>query len=463
MFKPEVYAHRRHALRYEVKSGIIILPGNVEAAFNYPSNTYHYRQDSAFSYFFGINQPGLAGIINLETGKDYLFGNDVDMDDIIWMGPQPTIADRGKLVAVDITAPLSDFARMIKEAIEEKNPVHFLPPYRAETKIMLSEILGIAPAELKAAASLELIKGVIKLRSVKSDEEIVEIEKMVDVAGIMHTTAMKMAHPGIREQEIAGTIEGIALAKAGPVSFPVILSMDGQTLHNHNHGNILAEGRMMVVDAGCESEETLYSSDITRTMPVGGKFNPRQKEIYEIVLKANMDAIAAIKPGVSYREIHLLAAKVIANGLKDAGLMKGDVDEAVKQGAHALFFPHGLGHMMGMDVHDLEGLGENYVGYDDEIVRSEQFGTAFLRLGRKLQAGFVLTVEPGIYFIPALIDQWKAEGKFTEFINFDKVETYKDFGGIRIEDDVLVTDSGHRVLGKPIPKTVAEIEKIMAR
>ncbi|MBV2245765.1 MAG: aminopeptidase P family protein [Lentimicrobium sp.] len=463
MFKPEIYAHRRHALRYEVKSGIIILPGNVEAAFNYPANTYHYRQDSAFSYFFGINQPSLAGIINLDNGKDYLFGNDVDMDDIIWMGPQPTIAERGKLAGVDITLPLKEFAGMIKEAIEEKRQVHFLPPYRAETKIMLSEILGMAPAELKAAASLELIKGVIKLRSVKTDEEIAEIEKMVDVAGIMHTTAMKMAHPGIKEQEIAGTIEGIALAKAGPVSFPVILSMDGQTLHNHNHGNVLTEGRMMVVDAGCESEETLYSSDITRTVPVGGRFSPRQKEIYEIVLKANLEAIAAIKPGIPYRDIHLLAARVIANGLKHAGLMKGDVDEAVKQGAHALFFPHGLGHMMGMDVHDMEGLGENYVGYDDEIVRSEQFGTAFLRLGRKLQAGFVLTVEPGIYFIPALIDQWKAEGKLTDFINYDKLESYKDFGGIRIEDDVLVTETGHRVLGRPIPKTVAEIEQIMSR
>lgn len=463
MFKPEVYAHRRHALRYEVKSGIIIMPGNVDASFNYPANTYSYRQDSTFSYFFGINQPGLAGIINLENGKDYLFGNDVDMDDIIWMGPQPTIADQGKLIGVDVTLPLSDFARMIKEALDEKCQVHFLPPYRAETKITLSEILNIAPAELKAAASMELIKGVIKLRSIKTDEEIAEIEKMVDVAYIMHTTAMKMAHPGIKEQEIAGTIEGIALAKAGPVSFPIILSMDGQTLHNHNHGNILTEGRMLVVDAGCESVETLYASDITRTVPVGGKFNSRQKQIYEIVLKANVDAIAAIKPGISYREVHLLAAKVIASGLKDAGLMKGDVEEAVKQGAHALFFPHGLGHMMGMDVHDLEGLGENNVGYDEEITRSDQFGTAFLRLGRKLQPGFVLTVEPGIYFIPALIDQWKSEGKFTEFINYDKVETYKDFGGIRIEDDILVTETGHRVLGKPIPKTVAEIEQIMAR
>lgn len=463
MFKPETYTGRRNALRAEVKSGIILFPGNTEAAFNYPANTYHFRQDSAFSYFFGINQPDLAGIIDLENGKDILFGNDVDMDDIIWMGPQPSMADRGKLAGINHTAPFAQLAVFVKEAVAQGRKVHFLPPYRGETKILLADLLGIAPAGLKAAASEELIKGVVKLRCIKSDEEVKEIEKMVDVAYLMHTTAMKMAHPGVVEQQIAGTIEGIALANAGPVSFPVILSMDGQTLHNHNHGNTLQAGRMMVVDSGCESEETLYCSDITRTVPVGGKFSPRQKEIYEIVLKANTDAIAAIKPGVTYREIHLLAARVIAQGLKDAGLMKGDVDEAVKQGAHAMFFPHGLGHMLGMDVHDLEGVGENFVGYDDEVKRSDQFGTAFLRFGRRLQPGFVLTVEPGIYFIPALIDKWKAEGKFTEFINYEKVESYKDFGGIRIEDDVLVTEKGFRVLGKPIPKTVEDIELLMSR
>ena len=303
----------------------------------------------------------------------------------------------------------------------------------------------------------------VKLRSIKSEEEIAEIEKMVDVAYLMHTTAMKMAHPGIVEQEIAGTVEGIALANAGPVSFPVILSINGQTLHNHYHGNTLTEGRMMVVDCGCESEETLYSSDITRTVPVGGRFSQRQKEIYEIVLKANLNAIEAIKPGIKYREVHMLAARTIAEELTKLGLMKGNPADAVAAGAHALFFPHGLGHMMGMDVHDMENLGENYVGYDEETVRATQFGTAFLRLGRTLQPGFVLTVEPGIYFIPALIDQWKAEGKYIEFINYEKVETYKDFGGIRIEDDVLVTVTGNRVLGKPIPKTVAEIEELMKR
>lgn len=463
MFAPETYAGRREALRREIKSGIAVFPGNTEAAFNYPANTYHFRQDSTFSYFFGLNQPDLAGIIDFDSGAELLFGNDVDMDDIIWMGPQPSMADRGKLVGIDRTAPLQGFGDYIAEALNKGRKVHFLPPYRGETRIQLWTLLGIPVAEQKAAASVELIKAVVKLRSIKSAEEIAEIEKMVDVAYLMHTTAMKMAHPGIVEQEIAGTIEGIALANAGPVSFPVILSVNGQTLHNHYHGNTLSEGRMMVVDAGCESEESLYSSDITRTVPVGGKFNERQRGIYEIVLNANLKAIAAIKPGIPYREVHLLAAKTIADGLKALGLMKGDTQAAVEAGAHALFFPHGLGHMMGMDVHDMENLGENYVGYDEEITRASQFGTAFLRLGRRLQPGFVLTVEPGIYFIPALIDQWKAEGKFTEFINYEKVETYKDFGGIRIEDDVLVTETGNRVLGRPIPKTVAEIEAIMKK
>lgn len=463
MFKKETYQARRNNLRAEVKSGILFFPGNTEAAFNYPANTYHFRQDSAFSYFFGLNQPDLAGIIDLDEDKEILFGNDVDMDDIIWMGPQPSMTDRAELVGIHETKPLSELGSFIKNALSKGRKVHFLPPYRGETKIWISELTGTNISQLKQEASVELIRAVVKLRSVKSTEEIEIINKMVDVAGIMHTTAMKMAFPGIIEQEIAGTIEGIALAKAGPVSFPVILSINGQTLHNHYHGNTLTEGRMLVVDAGCESEEYLLASDITRTCPVGGKFNHRQKDIYEIVLNANMRAIEAIKPGITYREIHMLAATTVAEGLKAIGLMKGDVNEAVAEGAHAMFFPHGLGHMLGMDVHDLEGVGENYVGYDDEIKRSEQFGTAFLRLGRRLQPGFVLTVEPGIYFIPALIDQWKAEGKFRDFINYEIVESYKDFGGIRIEDDVLVTDKGARVLGKPIPKTVAEIETLMSK
>ena len=461
MFSKDTYINRRNKLKQEIKSGIALFLGNVDAAFNYPANQYHFRQDSHFLYFFGLQNQGFAGVIDFDNNKDYLFGNDFDLDDIIWMGAQPKVKDLAAKAGIENVASYNDLTTFVTEVLNEGRKVHFLPPYRGETIIELSRLLGIANADVKAAASVELIKGVVKLKEIKSPEEIAEIEKAVDVAYDMHTTSMKMAMPGTIEQEIAGAIEGIALALAGPVSFPIILSQDGQTLHNHYHGNRLEKGRMMVTDAGCETDEC-YASDITRTVPVGGKFDERQATIYQIVLDANMAAIEAIKPGVKYRDIHFLAARVLVEGLKNAGIMKGDTDEAVKAEAHTLFMPHGLGHMMGMDVHDMEGLGEDYVGYDENTKRATTFGTAYLRLGKELKPGFVLTVEPGIYFIPDLIDQFRDEGKFTDFVNYDVLETYKDFGGIRIEDDVLVTETGYRVLGKPIPKTIAEIEATMA-
>ncbi|MDX9907071.1 MAG: aminopeptidase P family protein [Bacteroidales bacterium] len=459
MFSSNVYIARRNRLRSLVSSGIILFPGNPEAAMNYAANTYHYRQDSNFLYYFGLDHDGFAGVIDVDNNKDIIFGNDIDMDDIIWMGFQPSVKEQAARAGVEHTEPMTGLETFIKDALAKGRKVHIVKPYRGKVLIWLESLLGVHHSQVKDFVSEELIRAIVTMRSVKEDIEIREIERAVDVAYIMHTTGMKMAKPGVVEQEIAGVIEGIALSHGGPVSFPVILSIDGQTLHNHYHGNILKEGRMMVIDAGCESA-LHYASDITRTVPVGGQFNQRQKEIYEIVLKANMETIKATRPGIYYKEMHLLAAKTIATGLKELGLMKGDVDEAVSQGAHALFFPHGLGHMLGLDVHDMEGLGENFVGYDSTIARSSQFGLAFLRFGRKLEPGFVLTNEPGCYFIPALIDQWRAEGRFTEFINYDKVETYKDFGGIRIEDDVLVTADGNRVLGKPIPKTVDEVEKL---
>jgi len=461
MFSKDTYINRRSKLKQEIKSGIDLFLGNVDAAFNYPANQYHFRQDSHFLYFFGLQNQGFAGVIDFDNNKDYLFGNDFDLDDIIWMGAQPKVKDLAAKAGIENVASYNDLTTFVTEVLNEGRKVHFLPPYRGETIIELSRLLGIANADVKAAASVELIKGVVKLKEIKSPEEIAEIEKAVDVAYDMHTTSMKMAMPGTIEQEIAGAIEGIALALAGPVSFPIILSQDGQTLHNHYHGNRLEKGRMMVTDAGCETDEC-YASDITRTVPVGGKFDERQATIYQIVLDANMAAIEAIKPGVKYRDIHFLAARVLVEGLKNAGIMKGDTDEAVKAEAHTLFMPHGLGHMMGMDVHDMEGLGEDYVGYDENTKRATTFGTAYLRLGKELKPGFVLTVEPGIYFIPDLIDQFRDEGKFTDFVNYDVLETYKDFGGIRIEDDVLVTETGYRVLGRPIPKTMAEIEATMA-
>ncbi len=461
MFKKEVYIDRRNRLKKELSSGIALFMGNEEAAFNYPANTYHFRQDSHFLYFFGLNHPGFAGVMDVDNDTDYIFGNDFDIEDIIWMGVQPSLADMAAEVGVSKTAPRNDLASFLKNAISKGQKINFLPTYRGTTVIQLSDLLGKSNAEVKSGASIDLIKAVIKLKEIKDDAEIAEIEKAVDIAYLMHTTSMKMAMPGVKEQEIAGTIEGISMALGGPVSFPIILSMDGQTLHNHYHGNILKEGRMMVTDAGAETQ-LCYSSDITRTVPVGGKFNSRQKDIYETVLSAIVNSTAATKPGVEYREVHMLAAKHIVDGLKGVGLMKGNTEDAVAAGAHTLFFPHGLGHMMGMDVHDMEGLGENNVGYDDKTKRAEQFGTAYLRLGKVLKPGFVITNEPGCYFIPALIDKFRSEGKFMDFINYDKVETYKDFGGIRIEDDILVTETGCRVLGKPIPKTVADVERTMA-
>jgi Xaa-Pro aminopeptidase len=460
MFDSQIYLNRRAQLRKKMGSGLILIIGNVDAAFNYPDNQYHFRQDSTFLYYFGLDHAGLAGVIDLDSGEDWIFGNDVDMDDIIWMGVLPSISELASKVAVTLTAPYANLETIVAKAVLQGREIHFTPPYRGETKLELERLTKIPAAELKAKSSLKLIKAAVDQRSIKDKQEIAEIEKAIDTAYLMHTTAMKMAMPGTAEQYIAGTIEGIAMAHGGPVSFPVILSMNGQTLHNHDHSGILAEGRMMVVDAGCETG-LHYASDLTRTVPVGLKFTPRQKAVYEAVLQSNLKAIEAIKPGIFYKDVHLLSAEVMVDALKAIGLMKGNTKDAVAAGAHALFFPHGLGHMMGLDVHDMENYGQINVGYDDEIRPSTQFGLAFLRMARRLQPGFVITVEPGCYFIPALIDQWKSEGLHTEFINYDEVEKYKDFGGIRIEDDILVTETGCRVLGKAVPKTVAEIEGLM--
>lgn len=462
MFEANVYKSRRNRLKNLMSNGYAFFPGNDESSMNYPANTYHYRQDSSFLYFFGLDQPGLAGLIDFESGEDLIFGDDVTMEDIVWMGNQPMIKERAAKVGIKKTLPSGKLNDFIKKNIKKGKKIHYLPPYRGETFIQLSNLLGIPVNNVKKEFSVDLIKAAVSLRSVKEKVEIREIENMVNVAYEMHTAAMKMSHPGIYEREIAGKIEGIALSYGGAVPFPIILSINGQILHNHYHGNILKKGRLMVVDAGAESPSG-YASDITRTSPVGGKFSQKQKQIYKVVLAANVESINEIKPGIPFRNVHMRAAGIIAEGLKDLGFMKGNTEKAVMAGAHALFFPHGLGHMLGLDVHDMEGLGEDFVGYDKTIKRSEQFGTAYLRLGKKLQPGYVLTIEPGIYFIPALIDQWKKGKMFKEYINYDKIEEYRDFGGIRIEDNILVTDKGHRVLGKPIPKTVEDIEDLISK
>ena len=461
MFETSVYKNRRARLKEKVKSGLVLILGNGEAPANYTDNTYKFRQDSSFLYFFGLNQPGFAGVIDIDSGDEYIFGNDVDMDDIIWMGPQPSVKDMAARVGVSKTAPFARLADCMKTAISQGRRIHFLPPYRFRNMLLLEELLGIRPALVKNYASLELIKAVVDLRSVKEPCEIEEITKACNIGYEMHTAAMRNCKPGVKEQYIAGLIEGIAASYGSMVSFPVILSQNGETLHNHDHSQILQEGRMMLTDAGAE-EVSHYCSDFTRTVPVGGKFLTRQKEVYNIVLAANNKAIEIAKPGVTYQYVHLEVCKVLAQGLKDLGLMKGDVNEAVAAGAHALFMPHGLGHMMGLVVHDMEDLGQIYVGYDDETRPIDQFGTSSLRMGRRLQEGFVITDEPGCYFIPALIDQWRAQGMHKEFLNYDKIETFKDFGGIRLEDDILIIPGGSRFLGdKRTPITVEEVEEIM--
>ena len=457
MFDAKIYTKRRNLLKKEFKSGLLLFTGNTELPMNYPQNVYHFRQDSTFLYFFGMDEPRLAAIIDIDNGKEIIFGDDVDIEDVIWTGPLPMLKDKIANVGIEECAAFSKFAEYIEEAKAQNRAIHFLPPYHPNNKIFLHTILDIPFEKLTETASMDLIKAVVKLRSVKGKEEIKEIESGLKTAYKMFTKAMKMAKPGMYEYEVAGVMEGIARAKNGSLSFPTILSVRGEILHGHHHNNQMKDGDLLLIDAGFETPNG-YATDHTRVVPVNGKFSQKQKEIYQIVLDSQLAAIDAIKPGVTYQSIHLLSCKVIASGLKALGLMKGDVDEAVKAGAHAMFLPHGLGHMMGLDVHDMEDIGQIYVGYNDEVRPIDQFGTAYLRMGRRLEPGFVLTVEPGIYFVPELFKLWKSENKFTEFINYNKVEEYLGFGGIRLEDDVLVTNDGHKVLGKPIPKTIEEVE-----
>ena len=461
MFDSLTYQKRRKALREKMSNGIILILGNNEAPANYPDNTYKFRQDSSFVYFFGHSHPGYVGIIDIDNDKDYFFGNDVDMDDIIWMGPQPSVKELAAQVGVEKSYPFDMLKEIVGKAIAQRRKIHFLPPYRYDNMMLLEDLTGIRASMTKKHASLELIKAVVSLRSVKEECEIAEIDKACNVGYEMHTAAMRLCKPGVSEQYIAGVLDGIASSYGRMVSFATILTQNGQTLHNHDHSHILQEGRLMLTDAGAELMN-YYCSDHTRTIPVGGKFTSRQRDIYGIVLACHDKALELARPGVTYKSVHLEVCKVLTEGLKGLGLMKGNTDEAVAAGAHALFLPHGLGHMMGLDVHDMEDLGQCYVGYDEEVQPSTQFGLASLRMGRKLQKGFVITDEPGCYFIPALIDKWKAEKLHTDFLNFDEIEKYKDFGGIRLEDDILITENGSRFLGeKRIPITFDEVEAIM--
>lgn len=456
MFRPTTYIERRSRLKAHIGSGIILLLGNSESPMNYLDNTYHFRQDSSFLYFFGLDQPDLVGLIDIDNNKEIIFGNDLTIDDIVWMGVKPTIRERASQVGISETFPLNKLESILQEAPKKNRKIHFLPPYRSGNKIKLFEYLGVKPLQANELASIDLVKAVVDQRNYKSDEEIAEIEKAVNVTVDMHLSGMRMAKPGMKESEIAAAVYEVALAAGGNISFPIIATIHGETLHNHYHGNTIKSGDLFLLDAGAETPN-YYAGDMSSTFPVDKTFTTQQKEIYNVALAAHEAAIAMLKPGATNKDVHLKACLTVAEGMKELGFMKGNMEEAVHAGAHALFFPCGTGHMMGLDVHDMEDLGEVWVGYDGEP-KSTQFGLKSLRLGRKLEPGFVLTIEPGVYFIPDLIDMWRAENKFNEFINWEKVEQYKNFGGCRNEEDFVITETGARLLGKPLPKTVEDVE-----
>ena len=460
MFEKETYIRRRAQLKKLVGNGVVVLFGNNESPANYPANGYApFRQDSSFLYYFGQHRDGLVGVIDIDNDEEWLLGDDIDVEDIVWMGYTPSVADLAAQVGISKTAPMAQLKVLCDKA--NGRSIHFLPPYRFDTKIQIMDLLGIHPSQQKDKASLALIKAVVKMRATKEPQEIEAIEKACDVGYAMHTTAQLLIKPGVTERFIGGQVDGIARSLAQGVSFATIFSQHGEIMHGNPSDAPLEDGRLVLCDAGCELND--YCSDNTRTMPVNGKFTQRQLEIYSIVEACHDYVLEVAKPGVKYADVHFAVCRLMTDRLKELGLMKGDTEEAVRAGAHAMFLPHGLGHMMGMDVHDMEGLGQIYVGFDEETRPNlEQFGTNCLRMGRKLEPGFVVTDEPGIYFIPHLIDLWKKEGHCKEFLNFDLLETYKDFGGIRIEDDLLITEDGCRFMGsKRIPYHPQELEDFM--
>jgi len=458
MFQAEVYIQRRKVLCEKIGSGLILFWGNDESPMNYLDNTYHFRQHSSFLYYFGIDFPSLAAVIDVDNQHQIVFGDDYTIDDIVWMGPQPTIAERAMLSGIVETQPMVKLYTILKEAQASRKVIHFLPPYRPENKIKLLRFLNVRPDQINVNASSELVNAVISQREIKSAEEISEIEKAVDLSVDMHLAAMKIARAGMTEAQVAAKVYEVALAQNCNISFPIIATINGQTLHNHLHHNLLKEGDLFLLDAGAESQMH-YAGDLSSTFPVSKKFTEVQKQIYLASLKAHEAAVNTIAPGIRFKEVHFAACRSITTSMKELGLMKGNVDEAVAEGAHALFFPCGTGHMMGLDVHDMEDLGEIRVGYNGEP-KSTQFGLKSLRLAKELRPGHVFTIEPGIYFIPELIDLWKSSGKLDDFLNWDEIEKFRNFGGIRNEEDFLVTEGGFKRLGKAKPKSIEEVEAI---
>ena len=461
LFSKSTYVELRNELKKLVGSGLIVLFGNNDSPANYPSNTYKFRQDSSFLYYFGLHRNGLVGVIDVDNDREYLVGDEIDIEDIVWYGSVTSVAEMAEMTGVARTAAMRELPAIVESAKAQGEEVHFLPPYRFDNQIQIMDLLGIHPSQQKAAASLKLIAAVVKMRTTKTEEEIAELERAAEIGYEMHTTAMCLCRPGITEQYIGGMVDGIANAYGCMVSFQTIATQHGEVMHGNPSPAKLEAGRLMLVDAGAETNEN-YCSDNTRTTPVSGVFTQKQKDIYNIVVECHDHVLEVAKPGVKWWDVHFAVCRIITERLQQLGLMKGDVEESLKAGAHAMFLPHGLGHSMGMDVHDMEGLGQVYVGFDNEVRPSTQFGTNALRFGRRLQKGFVVTDEPGIYFIPALIDDWKKNGTNAQFLNFDKIDEYRDFGGIRIEDDVLITDEGCRFIGsKRIPYHVEDVEEFM--
>lgn len=456
-FSIDTYINRRQKLIKSLNSGVLLFLGNEESPMNYTDNGYHFRQDSNFLYFFGIDQPGLAAIIDVDNNEEVIFGNELSIDDIVWTGPQPTIADQAHEIGINTVQSFEEVASYLSKATASGRVIHFLPPYRSLNQIRLSEWLNMPHSQVMGGSSQSFIDAVIGLRAYKSAEEIEQMAKAVNISRKLHLKAREMCRSGVIESQISGALHEIAIGEGGQFAYPLIITINGQTLHNHYYGNTLQKGQILLVDAGAEAPSH-YAGDITRSFPVDGKFTDQQREVYSAVLTAENNAIANSKPGVSYMEIHENAMIDLAEGLKGMGIMKGDMTEAVALGAHAMFCPHGLGHMIGLDVHDMEDLGEDAVGYSDTITRSDQFGKKSLRLGRNLEKDFVFTVEPGIYFIPELIDIWQSENKFSDFIDYSTLAQFQGLGGVRIEDNVLITNSGSEVIGKPIPKSLSEIE-----
>lgn len=464
MFPEKIYAERRRTLREKIGSGVILLPGNCNAPNNYPNNAYYFRQDATFRYYFGLNVPGLAGIVDADSGEEALFGDDFTVEDIIWTGPQPTLREMGAQVGIARTHPLAELEPLLRKALALGRRIHFLPPYRGHTKLQLSALLGIEPRLLHDYKSVDLMLAVAEMREKKGPEEIEALERAFHIGYAMHTAAMKMCRAGVVEREIAGAIEGISKQMGAGVSFPSIVSQHGETLHNLNSDGVLENGRLLLCDAGGESLEG-YCSDHTRTYPVSGRFTQKQKEIYNIVLSAHDHIARIVRPGMMYyKEIHLESYRVLAEGLISLGLLRGTVDDAVASGAMTLLMPHGLGHGLGMDVHDCEAFGERSFDFSSIAERAAASHTCIYRAAWRVEPGTVLSDEPGIYFIPALIDKCRAEGLYKGIVDYDKLDAYRDFGGIRIEDDLLVTEEGCRMIGdRKIPVTVEELEAVVGR